>query len=41
MKMEHPLKASMAGTIAEVLVQAGDQVKGRQKLIQIMAAAAE
>jgi geranyl-CoA carboxylase alpha subunit len=41
MKMEHPLKAGVAGTIAEVLVQAGDQVKGRQKLIQITAAAAE
>jgi geranyl-CoA carboxylase alpha subunit len=41
MKMEHPLKAGIAGTIAEVLVQAGDQVKGRQKLIQILAAAAE
>jgi len=37
MKMEHPLKAGVAGTIAEVLVQAGDQVKGRQKLIQITA----
>jgi geranyl-CoA carboxylase alpha subunit len=37
MKMEHPLKAGIAGTIAEVLVQAGDQVKGRQKLIQIVA----
>lgn len=37
MKMEHPLKAGVAGTIAEVLVQAGDQVKGRQKLIQILA----
>jgi geranyl-CoA carboxylase alpha subunit len=41
MKMEHPLKAGVAGTISEVLVQAGDQVKGRQKLIQITAAAAE
>ena len=41
MKMEHPLKAGVAGTIAEVLVQAGDQVKGRQKLIQITADAAE
>ena len=41
MKMEHPLKAGVSGTIAEVLVQAGDQVKGRQKLIQITAAAAE
>ncbi len=41
MKMEHPLKAGVAGTITEVLVQAGDQVKGRQKLIQITAAAAE
>jgi len=41
MKMEHPLKAGIAGTIAEILVQAGDQVKGRQKLIQITAAAAE
>ena len=37
MKMEHPLKAGVAGTISEVLVQAGDQVKGRQKLIQILA----
>ncbi len=37
MKMEHPLKAGVAGTISEVLVQAGDQVKGRQKLIQIAA----
>jgi geranyl-CoA carboxylase alpha subunit len=37
MKMEHPLKAGIAGTITEVLVQAGDQVKGRQKLIQILA----
>ena len=41
MKMEHPLKAGVAGMITEVLVQAGDQVKGRQKLIQITAAAAE
>ena len=41
MKMEHPLKAGVAGTIAKVLVQAGDQVKGRQKLIQITAAATE
>ena len=41
MKMEHPLKAGIAGTIAEVLVQAGDQVKGRQKLIQITADEAE
>lgn len=41
MKMEHPLKAGVAGTITEVLVQAGDQVKGRQKLIQILAAEAE
>ena len=41
MKMEHPLKAGVAGTIAEVLVQAGDQVKGRQKLIQILADEAE
>jgi geranyl-CoA carboxylase alpha subunit len=39
--MEHPLKAGVAGTIAKVLVQAGDQVKGRQKLIQITAAATE
>lgn len=39
MKMEHPLKAGVAGTISEVLVQAGDQVKGRQKLIQILAEA--
>ena len=37
MKMEHPLKAGVAGTITELLVQAGDQVKGRQKLIQILA----
>lgn len=37
MKMEHPLKAGVAGTISEVLVQAGDQVKSRQKLIQILA----
>ena len=37
MKMEHPLKAGVAGKISEVLVQAGDQVKGRQKLIQILA----
>ena len=41
MKMEHPLKAGVAGTISEVLVQAGDQVKGRQKLIQISAVEAE
>jgi len=41
MKMEHPLKAGVAGTIAEVLVQAGDQVKGRQKLIQILATETE
>jgi geranyl-CoA carboxylase alpha subunit len=41
MKMEHPLKAGVAGTIAEVLVHAGDQVKGRQKLIQILAAETE
>lgn len=41
MKMEHPLKAGVAGTIAEVLIKAGDQVKGRQKLIQITASAAE
>ncbi len=41
MKMEHPLKAGVAGTIAEVLVLAGDQVKGRQKLIQITATEAE
>jgi geranyl-CoA carboxylase alpha subunit len=41
MKMEHPLKTAVAGTIAEVLVQAGDQVKSRQKLIQITAAATE
>lgn len=41
MKMEHPLKAGVAGTIAEVLVQAGDQVKGRQKLIQITAEESE
>ena len=41
MKMEHPLKAGVAGIIAEVLVQAGDQVKGRQKLIQITADTSE
>lgn len=35
MKMEHPLKAEISGTVLNVNVAAGDQVKGRQKLIQL------
>jgi geranyl-CoA carboxylase alpha subunit len=37
MKMEHPLKAEVAGKVANINVVAGDQVKGRQKLIQLQA----
>ena len=35
MKMEHPLKAGVSGTVKEVLINEGDQVKGRQLLIQL------
>ena len=37
MKMEHPLKAGVSGIVKEVLVNEGDQVKGRQLLIQLEA----
>ena len=37
MKMEHPLKAEVAGIVANINVAAGDQVKGRQKLVQLQA----
>lgn len=35
MKMEHPLKAPEAGTVERVGVAQGDQVKGRQLLLQL------
>lgn len=35
MKMEHPLKAGVSGTVKEILINEGDQVKGRQLLIQL------
>jgi biotin carboxyl carrier protein len=33
MKMEHAIKASHGGKVAEVRVQAGDQVEGGQLLV--------
>jgi geranyl-CoA carboxylase alpha subunit len=38
MKMEHPLKAAMDGTVRRVQVNAGDQVKSRQVLVEVEAA---
>ncbi len=35
MKMEHPLKADMDGTIHKIHINEGNQVKGRQILIEI------
>ncbi|KZZ40527.1 3-methylcrotonyl-CoA carboxylase [Oleiphilus sp. HI0118] len=37
MKMEHPLKADVDGTVESVLVKAGDQVKLRQLLVEVAA----
>ena len=37
MKMEHPLKAGVDGVIKTVFVSTGDQVKGRQLLIELEA----
>ena len=37
MKMEHPLKADIDGKVSSVLVNAGDQVKLRQLLVQVEA----
>jgi len=38
MKMEHPLKAGVAGTVAAVSTAVGEQVKSRQLLISILQA---
>ena len=35
MKMEHPLKAEVQGTVSQIQVAVGDQVKVRQLLISI------
>lgn len=35
MKMEHQLKADAEGTVTNILVATGDQVKGRQLLVEI------
>jgi geranyl-CoA carboxylase alpha subunit len=35
MKMEQPLKAGIAGVIRQVQVTRGDQVKGRQVLLEV------
>ncbi|HEY4958213.1 MAG TPA: acetyl-CoA carboxylase biotin carboxyl carrier protein subunit, partial [Caldimonas sp.] len=35
MKMEHQIRAPHAGTIAAVLVRAGDQVSARQPLVEV------
>lgn len=35
MKMEHPLKASIDGVIRQIQVVRGDQVKGRQVLVEL------
>ena len=35
MKMEHPLKAEVQGTVSQIQVAVGDQVKVRQVLISI------
>lgn len=35
MKMELPLKASVAGTVEKILVSAGEQVKARQLMVQL------
>lgn len=35
MKMEHPLKASIDGVIRQIQVVRGDQVKGRQVLLEV------
>ena len=35
MKMEHPIRADVDGTVSEVLVEQGAQVKMRQHLISI------
>lgn len=35
MKMEHPLKADCAGTVRTIHIQAGQQVKNRQLLVEI------
>ncbi len=37
MKMEHPLKSDVGGTVESIKVQAGDQVKIRQLLVTIAA----
>lgn len=41
MKMEHPLKADVDGTVESVLVKAGDQVKLRQLLVEVAATETE
>ena len=35
MKMEHPLKAGIDGTVKELRVVTGDQVRNRQVLLEI------
>lgn len=35
MKMEHPIKASIDGVIRHIQVTRGDQVKGRQVLLEV------
>jgi len=40
MKMEHPLKADVDGVVQSVLVNAGDQVKLRQLLVEVEASEA-
>ena len=37
MKMEHPLKADVDGTIQAIHTELGSQVKGRQLLVEIQA----
>ena len=41
MKMEHRIQAEVSGTVAQVLVSQGDQVRTKQLLAEIEPAPAE